>query len=1252
MANLLEQHGATPSKQPRYAPVFIDKAFTGIYTQRNPLHDPSDIATQRFYGGRPDALLDGSNIELTNRLTLQRRPGLSPFSVTTYPTPPNASFAFELTDSTIQVVVDTGYSPNFALAYVEAMSGIGYYFFTTPQPTAAPSVIAPQGAFAGLEFQVSGFDQGNNNGNFVCASSTEYYLVLTNPSVTTDYSSANAITAGGVYVDVQATSTVLTGELTLASVANSLGDTAVYKGTITGGAGNAYAGLIFLVSGFQPVSGVGTNSNNGIFLCTASSSTTLTLENPNAVASSIGANLTAQSLTKLLLFPKSPGAGQTGFVAVAGTLYMGDGVDTRKYTPSNPNGLVWNYSISAPTVPPTVSIVESGSAAVQWQANTVFSTMGLLAANGRIEFLTAINVNGAPAQFGSTGNGQPNWVDPVQPGTITLDSGVTWYSFGQITQWQPNKAFTPRATIFDPVSGGLYTANSAGGTSGGTKPSFHNIPVDGNGNLTTFGDGNITWAANGSPLLWKASTLYKAWWEHPNAYCCEPVLPTSVNTAADTTQPVYFQVANCCGSFPAFIGACSNSGTSGSSYNPWSTATQLGNVTFDGNLTWVDIGPTAWASGATYFAWSPGSSTFGAVVDSNGNWQVCIVSHTASTQPTWGTNYGATSTGANAGAWVCVGSASLTWAASTRWFLPTGGYAPPTPSQPFGGALVVANSDVQAAVQTGKSGGTTPSWGAIGTYTDDPNSSGVIWYTEAVASTNSLAWTTGHVYAFSYRSRPIDDPYNYSDADTADGGAGAPPGYPNPLGLPTGSETNGISTAGPIYTITGANTGAVVNLSGPYSPDPQVDTIVIWRDADGGGSDNMFFLTEIPNNPSLAGLDHNGNPIHPWTFQDFLPDVASLINGVQYPGLNNLLSAPIDDQNDPPPSTFIPQVYNFQRIWGASGQTVPWSGGPDVATGNRNEAYNPSDEFPYLASVTRVIRNSQGLVVFLTDSVEFIGGGPDTTSFFQVTLAPGIGMNSFNAADLYAGEIFFISSDSQFKSINPSLQLSNLGFAIGDKIAQMSSSTAYVAVQQAGVDNAIYLADGATGWWRCNPHQVPGGANGPEPIWSPFATITNGCKMVQSIEVSPGIKKLLVGGTGANEQILERNLTVWTDNGTTYDAYFVMGSIVLVHPGQLALLRFLEIDCSGTNYQPTISYLLNEISGDFTEMPTTIVFDPPSLYGTSIIPSSYSPRRWYFSSAGSLARCRHLQLKVDLGSGNSGDEIFNLTIYGRFVIEL
>ncbi len=117
-----------------------------------------------------------------------------------------------------------------------------------------------------------------------------------------------------------------------------------------------------------------------------------------------------------------------------------------------------------------------------------------------------------------------------------------------------------------------------------------------------------------------------------------------------------------------------------------------------------------------------------------------------------------------------------------------------------------------------------------------------------------------------------------------------------------------------------------------------------------------------------------------------------------------------------------------------------------------------------------------------------------------------------------------------------------------------------------------------------------------------------------------------------------------------------MGSISVSKPGQLALLKFLEFDFSGVAYQPIVSYLLNEISGTFTPFINSVAtntpqFDPPSLYGDTLAPASYSPNRYYFGSNASLARCRHMQIKVDFGTTSNGDEMYSLAIYGRTIVE-
>src|SRR4029077_5076145 len=335
--------------------------------------------------GAPDAIIAGSNIELTNQLLLARRPGFSEFSSAIYPTPPQYAFGFELSNGTIQVIVDTGNSPAFQMIAVDVISGVAYYEFETPQPLAANN------AYANLIFNVQGFDHVTNNGSYTCTASTANYLILSNSTAVTDIANtslATAQTTGGVYYDPQV------------------------------------GGILYL------------------------------------------------------LFAKKAGAGQTGFVSVGGVLYAGDGVDIWKYTPGNTNGTiandvkssigsVWNYGIAAPTAQPSIQIVESCSAAGAGKATTFFSTFGLLLdANGNAEWLTSVDNSGTNStQYGSTGNGQPNWSN-ITGNTTGPDGTCNWTCAGPLALWSANTKYSAGQCIYIPGHGGTPLPSCTPGQGG------------------------------------------------------------------------------------------------------------------------------------------------------------------------------------------------------------------------------------------------------------------------------------------------------------------------------------------------------------------------------------------------------------------------------------------------------------------------------------------------------------------------------------------------------------------------------------------------------------------------------------------------------------------------------------------------------------------------------------------------------------------------------------------------------------------
>jgi hypothetical protein len=1162
MADRLGEAGAQPQKQPRYAPIFVASTITGLYSQRHVFHDPSNVVTQKFYGGRPDTMFNGLNVELSNELTAIRRFGCSEFSTVTYPEPPTASFSFELDDGTIQVIIDT---------------------------------------------------------------------------------------PGAVYVDNQ----------------------------------------------------------NG---------------------------------TKTEIFTKSPGAGQGYFVASGNTLYYGDGIDTLKYTPGNPNGLFWLWGIVAPASQPSVDIVASGESAVAWVASTVFSTMGFTVdLNGYIQQLFGVNALGNNStQIGETGNGAPAF--NLGYGLTTTDGSVTWTSFGQITLWAANTLYQPGACIYDPATKALFImSQTAARTSGTNRPKFTGILALGQGGPFVADANDLKWQNIGevgvSPTavqLWNTDTAFNQYQNpnggqrpsHLNSAICFPMAPfISADGQLCNGQPIYL------------LGATTAGTTANTTYTPWTgiTSEAQGNVTFDNQLSWINQGLAAWQADQAYESWVYGNATFSVFEDVNSNIQVCVGSGTSGSvkpgltatltaasnassgnttytgtfptpftpgfpaQITGFTNAGNNATGTviscnsttlvisnpngvaetHAGVahfnppgttygsqfvdgtviWVNTGP-SVAWSANTDWYLPAVGFAPPLASQAYGGADVVGSAFVQFVISSGLSGSSAPSWSTtVGNTTTD---NGITWITVAPFTAQGITWTKSHVYAYSFKCRTPDDNYVTTSLLTF-GGLNTPtalvplgnvPGLTAALGPYQGGGTGAISTASPVFTIATPNTTGAVNvLSGLGSTDLQVDTIVIWRDADGGGPDNMLELVEIPAPKPIGGV------AQPWTFKDFLPDEAQTIGGIAYPGLDFLSPAPIDESNNPPPAGFLPlcNKLHFSRIFGAVGNTVFFSGGPDVVTGNPNEAFNPDDDFPFESTVVACMHTPAGLICATTTDFECIYGGPATVSFYDTTMIPGVGMLSFNAFDQFGGEIFFLSADSVGYIITPSLQLAKIGFPVGDILGGYDASAAYVTVHNSGTDAAVYWGDGSVGWLRLNPHQVGADIAGENvSVWSVPAEIVGGCQMLQSIETAPGVRELLIGGTGNNQHILKRDLTVFSDNGSAYESWTEIGAITLCYPGQRAVVKFIECDFESVGTQPTVSYLFDDptkVDPDWTAL-TQFVFDPPILYGGANITPNYWPDRFYINQNADVAVCKRVRIKVDFGDTDTvRNELISFAVVGKKYVE-
>jgi hypothetical protein len=1034
--------------------------------------------------------------------------------------------------------------------------------------------------------------------------------------------------------------------------------------------------------------------------------------------------MTPSSLTSI--WTKTTGAGESYFAGVNQTLYIGDGVDLVKYIPSTINASnqfgqgagnsVWLFSPVAPLTAPTLTITESGSSGVAWAASTFFSTMGLIVdSNNDIEQLVGVNalLNNA-TQFGTSGTGSPAW-SQVAGGVVT-DNTITWTNQGQITLWAPNTTYASGAPIYDPITNTIQImSRSVSRPSGSTRPKFSTVLE-----TVAVDDGNsgARWrclgAVNQTPTAvrtWTPSTVFGTYIQPssgndpnvPNCAVVEPQIPTAANLAAGAV--IFLQ------------GATTGGTTSASFVSPFIVGNATGNTSIDNQLLWYNLGPKNWVTGTAYTAWPGVNNAFSAVIDTNStaaNFWVCINSGISTGTipfPTSGSvAYGTIIAETNGVTWSCAGPITNSkWRANSSYYLPAVGFSPATSTNPFGGAIVFDNNstvDAEFCVSSGFSGTSQPTWATTkGSLTTDNNGGGtdvgVQWYNGGTFSGLGFSFTKGYGYVYAYKSRSANDP----DVTIAPPLATVVPNNPNvtgPLGPPTGAQDGSVSTASPVgffgSPTPAPNAGAIITVHGKYSLDPAVDTIMIFRSTDGFQTSGPYLLvTEIPNNTALA-TDPSIPTTGLFSVFDFMPDTPSVIAGVTFPGLNELIEAPIDDANDPVPGQFgstqfqqlvgsptpnpldpftstalnsgsIGLTYHQGRLWSFIGNNVFASGGPDTVVGNGFTAWPPSNVFPFQSSVSRILSTTSGLLVFTTTALYIIGGGPAITTYYSQLLVDGLGLLSWNLLALMASVPYVFASDRQLIGIEPGTGIVRVGHPIGDQLVNFSPTASYLTYHSYGdLDHALFISDGSTKWFRCDTNLAPD-SQSVGPVWSPMATIAGGFKAIASIETSPGTRQLLIGPASAGP-VLARDSTfnIFSDagavgtgsGGSAYSSFFTMGSIVLATAGQKAEMGFLEMDFTQIGSQPAISVLLDEIAAvngaTFELISNSRVSDPPKLYGPTATPASLWMNRYYFdqttvantpNQTPAPAWCKHLQIKVDYGNTDTvKNELQTFTIWG------
>ncbi len=1266
MATILQAEGAQDERPSRWAPVYTSRFFLGLWTNRNPLRSPAGVIYEKYYHiGGTDALIGGSNVEISNRLTICRRPGntagLSPYiSGSNVPDVIDSFYSFHEIGGTIRVFADTPTAPYLIGGYA---NGSG---------TSSQGVIP---IFTKASNVTQTFFQGINQAlYFSDAQEQQKWL---------DFGSGNP---GNSFSTI--TNTALTSNVATITAVNNfaVGQTVVISGTTNGsGAFNVTATITAANSTqFQFAlthADIASTSDTGFANATWNWQMTAPKSAPtlNIVASGSAATVwTASTVYSTMGLVYDSGTTTAQQLISVNAL----GGNTTQYGTTGNGEPAWNNTPGGTTLDNTgggtITWTNWGPVGT-WGAGKTFLNGAVGGSNTQPCLIYDpttghLQINGAPGNAsGVTGGSYPHFTGVV--GSSVWDGTVKWFDIGAPGRWQPSHSYPAflnnnptlaSHAIVEPIlppsaSQTIYLQISGGGTSGsGYTPAFQSTA----GQQVT--DNQLVWLSQGS-ATWAALTNYTQWsgtqptfgcvkdsngnmqvcvqtgtsgsttplpqWLASHAYNLNDEIVDSNGFVQKVTTPGTSGVSKTLTTSVLASGVATYTTSTAHGYSAGQYVTVTGSThnaafnvtdalivsvpsgtTFTVNIAHDDIGSAA-DTGTAVAGPTWNSSPTGTTTDGTVTWTNQGAQNAGGRPAGWGTLYGQKTPDGSV-VWVCVGP-PVTWAASTKWHLPTSGFAPPSASQPYGGSQVIGSAFVQAVVSSGKSDPTTqPTWSTtINNFVLDPSTSNtqITWRAISAQQTNSLSWTTGYGYVYAFKARSATD--LYAPQSMGGGGVllGASASTPPPLvdqgTAPTGSADGSVSTASPsVKMASGANSGSVVYVSGFGSTDPQCDTISIFRTFDGGAT--YFWLTDIKN-PSPI----NGNA-QSWTFPDFLPDVATSTSS----GLNTLVLAPINHSNDPPPAGFINLTQYFGRIWGSVGSTVYCSQGPNVGgssqpPGNGYTAFNPGQFFTFSSPVTRLVPTTVGLLVFTTSDLGIISGGPNITTMFPNIYEPGLGLTSYNALDVRGGLIDLFTADNQVVTMDPNQGTSKTGYPIGDQFLKYGSqtttfapSTAYITYHRQGLnDDALYVADGSTGWFRCVTNLAPDSSIS-GPVWSPKASIVGGSKAIASLEIAPGQHALLIGSASANKPVLVRDstYTTFTDNGSSYDATFTLGSIILANPGQLAELGFVTCEFLKVGTSPTLSVMLDEIADSVMTITAASQSGSNTTY-TYTLSSGYAP---------------------------------------------
>jgi hypothetical protein len=517
-----------------FAPLHVNRMITGMWSNSNPLRDAATpLYMEKYQGGRQDRIKDGLNTEISPRLTLTRRKGLSVYNSQLFSkiTRFYGWNTFTLTTEVVRVMADcasTVYDatgPNTQTAVWTKSPGAGSTYFL---------------GVGNILYFTNGVDNRQLRNSSPWAANHVYKI------------GDLAMDGAGNFHEVWGANPVKATQVSSSAyTSNPTAYNNLYVTTVSGN--NPFpVGERLTFLGFTTV-----QSANGL-VGPSENAVGAGVMVAALVSPSVGTNATVSDGGYAASIDKT---GTSAGAAPAWNATRGGITIDNTVAWVNRGPLSSGWGIVAPTLPPTISQTQRPSPYQSWTGGVCYQYHGTT--NDRIQIIDSNNNTQSALNFNYpylVGSATPAWA--TAQGATTPDSGGTfnWQNEGTAATWTPGAAYTQDHSMLYTVIGGVEYAFrcSQSGNAGPQAPNW----LTAIGSVTT--DGSVKWTNIGNPLRWKDVAGRQVW---------------SLNQVLDNN---------------GYIQSIIQNGTTGSAAPNW--ATTVGAITSEPTSTswattrWINIG--------------------------------------------------------------------------------------------------------------------------------------------------------------------------------------------------------------------------------------------------------------------------------------------------------------------------------------------------------------------------------------------------------------------------------------------------------------------------------------------------------------------------------------------------------------------------------------------------------------------------------------------------------------------------------------